>query len=41
MWLTAFVVVVHCAIGMWLYYSQQQDEIRKEKKWRERYEWRD
>jgi hypothetical protein len=40
MWLTAFVVVVHCIFGVWLYYSQQETESQKEKKWRERHDWR-
>lgn len=41
MWLSAFIIFVHCVVALWLYKSQDEDELRKEKKWRERYEWRE
>lgn len=42
MWpLTVVVVLIHCALGYYLYWSQNRTEWAKEKRWRQRYDWRD
>jgi hypothetical protein len=41
MWLTVFIAFIHGLVGFWLYKRQETDELKKERKWRERYHWRD